>query len=260
MVEKLRSGAQSILLVTSRDYARGLSAERAEALVDALVADADEELSDEARAALAGVLVRGELALVRLKRAFRPLDRPKVVDLGDLLPEAPPPKREDRPTWIAVVLCGPSGETYPEANLKIRLPDGTTRSERVQPNGSWRADDVATDGTCHVELVESGPAQPGSAPPPENAETLPVGGPSVGLVTGREHVLVVTLPSFEAQLLDHDGRAIGAAAYRLTLPDGSVREGELDAEGFLKIEHVPPGECELVFPELETAPASADSE
>lgn len=47
-----------------------------------------------------------------------------------------------------------------------------------------------------------------------------------------------------------DGKPIGDVAYELVLPDGQEQEGTLDANGFAKIEKVPPGRYTLRFPDL----------
>jgi len=37
----------------------------------------------------------------------------------------------------------------------------------------------------------------------------------------------------------------------LHLPDGKEREGSLDADGYTKIEDIPPGKVSIEFPDLE---------
>ncbi len=59
----------------------------------------------------------------------------------------------------------------------------------------------------------------------------------------------------EFVLLDDYDQPIGNEPYRLTLPDGSVLEGTLDAAGCVRVDGVSPGECEIVFPDLDNAPA-----
>ncbi|MBD3382516.1 MAG: hypothetical protein GF404_10005 [candidate division Zixibacteria bacterium] len=50
---------------------------------------------------------------------------------------------------------------------------------------------------------------------------------------------------FEADLSDDSGNALTGKAYRLTLPDGEVREGVSDEEGKIIEEDVPIGDCRL---------------
>jgi len=51
------------------------------------------------------------------------------------------------------------------------------------------------------------------------------------------------------RLLDRRARGIAGAAYRVTLPDGVLVEGSLDAYGRVRIEGIPAGMCRVVFPD-----------
>ncbi len=53
----------------------------------------------------------------------------------------------------------------------------------------------------------------------------------------------------ELYLKDGEGNAIGGARYRVFLSNGEVREGELDSNGYKKIEKVPPGKWTVQFPD-----------
>lgn len=55
------------------------------------------------------------------------------------------------------------------------------------------------------------------------------------------------------ELVDrHDPpRPVPYARYRLTLPDGSIREGRLDHVGLAWVEGIDPGLCEVTFPEID---------
>jgi len=53
----------------------------------------------------------------------------------------------------------------------------------------------------------------------------------------------------EIDLRDSAGAGVADARYILHLPDGSTREGTLDAEGGAREEDVPPGRVEIEFPE-----------
>jgi hypothetical protein len=54
----------------------------------------------------------------------------------------------------------------------------------------------------------------------------------------------------EFKLIDQEGRGVKNAKYNLKLPNGKTKEGKLDANGYVKIEDVPPGKYELTFPEV----------
>jgi hypothetical protein len=51
-------------------------------------------------------------------------------------------------------------------------------------------------------------------------------------------------------LKGEDGQPIGDIAYELVLADGQEKKGQLDANGYAKIEKVPPGPYTLRFPDL----------
>lgn len=54
----------------------------------------------------------------------------------------------------------------------------------------------------------------------------------------------------EIELVDTDGRPAPGQRYRITLPDGEVREGRLDAQGLARVEGIDPGACEVTFPDF----------
>lgn len=56
----------------------------------------------------------------------------------------------------------------------------------------------------------------------------------------------------EIELIDADDKPVADEAYRLQLPDGSVRTGKLDAKGRAYVGAiVAPGECKVCFPEID---------
>ena len=54
----------------------------------------------------------------------------------------------------------------------------------------------------------------------------------------------------EIHLIGEDGRPIPGEAYRIELPDGSVRDGRLDADGLSRVDDVDLGTCLVTFPNL----------
>lgn len=79
-----------------------------------------------------------------------------------------------------------------------------------------------------------------TAPPPEADEDE---GPAPEATT--EWIEIV--------LVDALGEAVADEPYRVQLPDGSLREGRLDAQGRARLDGVPPGSCQVTFPELDAA-------
>ena len=55
------------------------------------------------------------------------------------------------------------------------------------------------------------------------------------------------------RLVDEEGKPISGEKYEITLPDGSVRNGTLDENGFAQEDDLPPGTCEFTFPEFDEA-------
>lgn len=55
----------------------------------------------------------------------------------------------------------------------------------------------------------------------------------------------------EIVLKDEAGEPAAGVKYRITLADGSVREGELDNEGKARVEGLPPGDHKITFPDLD---------
>lgn len=53
------------------------------------------------------------------------------------------------------------------------------------------------------------------------------------------------------RLVDEEDRPIGYARYRIELPDGTVRDGRLDAAGVAHHAGIDPGTCRVTFPEYD---------
>lgn len=60
-------------------------------------------------------------------------------------------------------------------------------------------------------------------------------------------------PWISVQLSD-DRRGIAREKYRIELPDGTVREEELDGNGFVRIDDISRGICKISFPEIHLNP------
>lgn len=55
----------------------------------------------------------------------------------------------------------------------------------------------------------------------------------------------------EIKLVDQDGNPVANEKYELKLPDGSVQEGSLDAQGRARVEEIDPGNCTVCFPDID---------
>jgi hypothetical protein len=54
----------------------------------------------------------------------------------------------------------------------------------------------------------------------------------------------------EIRLVGLDGGGLTGEAYKVQLPDGSTREGQLDTDGKARIDDIDPGGCTVSFPDL----------
>lgn len=148
-------------------------------------------------------------------------------------------------TWIQIQLvdedCEPiSGERY-----EIHCPDGTVRRGRTNLYGRARFDDIEQPGDCQIKFPDLDlEAWHGDVVCPE-----------------KEPLATPTFVAFE--LVDMEGQPVPGEAYRVTLPNGEVIEGVLDADGRVRLGLVLPGDCQFTFPNLDSeaweAAENADS-
>ena len=55
----------------------------------------------------------------------------------------------------------------------------------------------------------------------------------------------------EIELVGEDDKPYPNEKYKVVLPDGSEKEGNLDKNGWARVEGNPAGECKVTFPELD---------
>jgi type VI secretion system secreted protein VgrG len=55
----------------------------------------------------------------------------------------------------------------------------------------------------------------------------------------------------EIAMVDESGAVVTGEAYSITLPDGTVATGTLDAKGVARVEGFDPGSCQITFPNLD---------
>jgi type VI secretion system secreted protein VgrG len=55
----------------------------------------------------------------------------------------------------------------------------------------------------------------------------------------------------EIELIDEEDNPVPGERYEITLPDDSVAKGTLDGNGFVRIEGIEPGNCQIAFPKLD---------
>jgi hypothetical protein len=54
----------------------------------------------------------------------------------------------------------------------------------------------------------------------------------------------------EVRLVDGDRKPVAGQKYRIKLPDSSIKEGTLDEDGKARFDGIPPGQCQVCFPEI----------
>ncbi len=93
-----------------------------------------------------------------------------------------------------------------------------------------------------VQARSSSSGQQGQSEKPEPAKTEPKKAPE------KEKPVY----SAEFELVGEDGKGVAMEKFRVTLPDGSVREGVTDLQGKIKIDDIETqGSCKISFPELD---------
>lgn len=55
----------------------------------------------------------------------------------------------------------------------------------------------------------------------------------------------------EIELVGEDDKPVAGEKYRVTLPDGSVDEGTLDQNGWVRVAGFDKGSCKITFPDLD---------
>lgn len=64
----------------------------------------------------------------------------------------------------------------------------------------------------------------------------------------------------EIELVDTEGKPVPNERYWILLPDGSAREGRLNADGRAYVGNLDPGECDVRFPDLDNDAVAAPGE
>jgi hypothetical protein len=68
---------------------------------------------------------------------------------------------------------------------------------------------------------------------------------------GRQVIAPCPPTWIEVRLVDEDNQPVPHERYRIRLPDSSVKEGTLDAEGKVRVEGIVAGQCQVSFPDID---------
>ena len=100
-------------------------------------------------------------------------------------------------------------------------------------------------GEYTVAVMSMGQHAEELEPPSDTSATVPGG--------GLKQVVLEVGPTawIEIVLVGEDDKPIPGERYRLKLPDGTIKEGELDANGYARFEGIARGQCKVSFPDLD---------
>ncbi|MGB0672196.1 MAG: hypothetical protein ACPGNT_11935, partial [Rhodospirillales bacterium] len=124
----------------------------------------------------------------------------------------PEPEEEPKKTWITIQLEDEDGNPIADERYKVELPDGSVVEGRTSSAGKATFRDI-DPGTAKITFIAD-----------ERPQTT------------------LTL-----ELADDEGRPAKSERYKVELPDGSVHEGYLDANGRVQFLNVDPGEAKVTF-------------
>lgn len=130
--------------------------------------------------------------------------------------------------WIEVSLRDPDGEPVAGARYTIELPDQQVVEGTLDDQGQARHEGIPA-GECQVRF----PGLDGGA-------------------WAREASWL------EIELVEAGG-PVPHEPYRVELPDGTVREGKLDARGLARLDGIPRGTCQVGFPRLDARAWARDT-
>jgi hypothetical protein len=115
-------------------------------------------------------------------------------------------------------------------SIREHVADAGKAGKQQELIHRWRARMIACSSTVSVEAAVE--AQAPAKKPPKKSTDAPV----------KTWIAV--------QLIDDRGDPVPNAAYKVTLPDGSVMTGSTDDQGSVRFDEIDPGDCLVSFPEI----------
>ncbi|MBL4687079.1 MAG: hypothetical protein JKY37_20960 [Nannocystaceae bacterium] len=245
----LRDGPCTTILVRSRDVIRH-GGQLGAAATAARIRDGDpdgyqrllssvrvaNEDDDTAHMRLVEKIATGALVLVKLDEHPRVLDRPTIQPL--IPRDKPDPRVIEAPTWISIEVVAEDGVRIPGLGLRVELPDGSDRFQRLDDDSRWRADDIPTRGMCLVQLDKIAvdwTTRP-VAPAVEGTWFDALAPETLRLSTARHHRLVAVAGHTEIQLLDATENPVRHAKCSVAV-GGQEVSGSTDEEGLFSVKH-----------------------
>lgn len=124
----------------------------------------------------------------------------------------------------------------------VEMPAAVT-DERIEIDWEYEYHEDSDEIPSQSEMEQYG----GEYNPPEYFFTIKLGDQEFG--REQESRLLTFKDWIEIAFVDRDGQPRAGEKYKLTLADGTILEGELDAEGLARIEDLPPGPVRVEFPD-----------
>ncbi len=145
-----------------------------------------------------------------------------------------------RKTWIEIELTDMDGNAMRGERYWIKLPDGTVREGLLDEHGRAYFDEL-DPGSAEIRWPDrDGDATESPMPLGQRALEDDASGSAAGSRSGpRERTWV------EIELLDMADQPVAHERYWIKLPDGTVREGVLDAMGLAYFDDLDPGQCTI---------------
>jgi hypothetical protein len=172
---------------------------------------------------------------IRIEQIVRPWPFPEAPEEPVAVLDVVPPVAEQT-TFIAILLVDQDGNPVPGRRYRIALASGRTLSEgNLDTNGAARVDGL-DPASCIVTFPD-----------------IDAGAATVGAVSGKDGQTPPPPPPDEptwiAIHLAGDPTTYTGLAYELTAPDGSVHTGAVDGSGLVRVDGIPPGVCQIRFPD-----------
>lgn len=180
-----------------------------------------------------------------------------IMDLFDSTTERVHFQKGGGPTRLDI-FC--SGEIYMHADQKLLLEGGMVQIKSTTGNvnidgapmvmincGPWSLQPLTLD----KDSGQESPAKTAKkrAKPPTWSAMVPASASSAATDAAAKkedlHFIEFVLKEKET------GEPIPNERYRVKLPDGSIREGSTDANGRLRVDGIPAGQCQISYPDLD---------
>ena len=188
----------------------------------------------DARSVVIAALARGILVGWRIERVSLGGGGGTAADNDD----APVEPMLRQRTWIELELTDMDGNPVPGEAYWIKLPDGTVREGALDEHGRAYFGDL-DPGSAEIRW----PNRDGDAT--ENALPLGQSTPQTSSTSPTSGRSAVERTWVEIELLDMVDQPVPHERYWIKLPNGTVREGALDAMGLAYFDDLDPGQCTI---------------